>query len=276
MKKFIKGLLALVLSAVSIFGFTACSANTIYVDTNAYFAPFEYYQGNKIVGVDIDIMNKVGEKLGKKVKFVNTDFDVIIDNVASGKKFDCGAAGITITEARQEKVDFSNPYYTSVQYVIMKASDNSIDVKTATNGTQCVYWTDLMTKKIGVQRDTTGHIYVGLEINGDGPEYPGELAGKSNDDLIAYDNAQVAVEAMNSNRCDVVVVDELPAKFICNANANYKCYALYYNANTATEEQYAIAVTKGNTELLTAINEVLAEIGEEGILALVQQHLGLN
>ncbi|MBR6737061.1 MAG: transporter substrate-binding domain-containing protein [Clostridia bacterium] len=276
MKKLLKALIASVLCAVSLMSFSACSANTIYVDTNAYFAPFEYYEGKKIVGVDVDIMNKVGEKLGKKVKFVNTDFDVIIDNVASGKKFDCGAAGITITDARAEKVDFSNPYYTSVQYVIMKASDNSIEVKTATDGTACVFWTDLMTKKIGVQRDTTGHIYVDLEINGDGPEYPGELTGKSNDDLIAYDNAQVAVEAMNSNRCDVVVVDKLPAQYICNANTAYKCYALYYNVNTATEEQYAIAVTKGNTELLTAINEVLAELGEQGILALVQQHLGLN
>ena len=80
---------------------------------------------------------------------------------------------------------------------------------------------------------------------------------------------------MNANRCDLVVVDELPAKFICNANSQYVCYALYYNANTATEEQYAICVTKGNTELLTAINEVLAELGEEGIQALVNKHLGL-
>lgn len=276
MKKFVKVLLASIMAVATLFTFTACNANTIYVDTNAYFAPFEYYEGKNIVGVDVDIMNKVGKKLGKKVKFVNTDFDVIIDNVASGAKFDCGAAGITITDARKEKVDFSNPYYTSVQYVIMKADDNSIETKTATDGTACVFWADLMNKKIGVQRDTTGHIYVDLEINGDGPDYPGELAGKSNDDLIPYDNAQVAVEAMNSNRCDVVVVDKLPAQFICNANSAYKCFALYYNVNTATEEQYAIAVTKGNTELLTAINEVLAELGEEGILALVQQHLGLN
>ena len=104
MKKFIKALFASIMAIASLFAFTACDANTIYVDTNAYFAPFEYYEGKNIVGVDVDIMNKVGEKLGKKVKFVNTDFDVIIDNVASGKKFDCGAAGITITDARKEKV----------------------------------------------------------------------------------------------------------------------------------------------------------------------------
>ena len=279
MKKFIKALLACVIASLSIFSFTACSANTIYVDTNAYFAPFEYYEGKNIVGVDVDIMNKVGEKLGKKVKFVNTDFDVIIDNVASGKKFDCGAAGITITDARKEKVDFSNPYYTSVQYVILKA-DASIPTQTANDGTTCVYWSDLAGKKIGVQRDTTGHIYVNLEIEGEEAEDPADnyvgAIQNTNASCIPYDNAQVAVDAMNSNRCDVVVVDQLPAQYICNKNSQYKCYALYYDAATATEEQYAIAVTKGNTELLTAINEVLAELGEDGILALVQQHLGLN
>ena len=279
MKKFIKALLACVIASLSIFSFTACSANTIYVDTNAYFAPFEYYEGKNIVGVDVDIMNKVGEKLGKKVKFVNTDFDVIIDNVASGKKFDCGAAGITITDARKEKVDFSNPYYTSVQYVILKA-DATIPTQTANDGTTCVYWSDLAGKKIGVQRDTTGHIYVNLEIEGEEAEDPADnyvgAIQNTNASCIPYDNAQVAVDAMNSNRCDVVVVDQLPAQYICNKNSQYKCYALYYDAATATEEQYAIAVTKGNTELLTAINDVLAELGEDGILALVQQHLGLN
>ena len=153
MKKLFKALFATILAVASLFTFTACDPNTIYVNTNAFFAPFEYYEGTNIVGVDVDIMNKVGEKLGKKVKFVNTDFDVIIDNVASGRKYDCGAAGITITDARKEKVAFSNPYYTSVQYVIMKTSDNSIQTKTATDGTECVFWSDLMTKKIGVQRD---------------------------------------------------------------------------------------------------------------------------
>ena len=280
MKKIIRALIASMIAALSIFSFTACSSNTIYVDTNAYFAPFEYYQGRKIVGVDIDIMNKVGEKLGKKVKFVNTDFDVIIDNVASGAKFDCGAAGITITDARKEKVDFSNPYYTSVQYVIMKATDVSIANQTANDGVQCVYWSDLAGKKIGVQRDTTGHIYVNLEIEGEEADDPADnyvgAIQDTNATCIAYDNAQLAVDAMNANRCDVVVVDELPAKFICNANSQYVCYALYYDADTATEEQYAICVTKGNTELLNAINEVLAELGEDGIKALVQQHLGLN
>ena len=274
MKKLIRTLLACIMAIATTACCTACD-NTIYVDTNAFFAPFEYYQGSEIVGVDIDIMNKVGEKLGKKVVFENTDFDVIIDNVASGKKYDCGAAGITITNARKERVDFSNPYYTSVQYVIYKADDTSIVTNTATDGTSCVYWSDLMGKDIGVQRDTTGHIYADIEINGDGPDYPGELSGTTGE-LTPYDNAQLAVDAITANQIDVVIVDKLPAEYIVSKNSGYVCKALYYDADTATEEQYAICVTKGNTELLNAINEVLAELGEEGINALVARHLGIN
>lgn len=269
MKKIIKTLLAGVLAVGSLFSFYACDDNTIYVDTNAFFAPFEYYVGSEIKGVDVDIMNQVGTKLGKKVKFENTDFEVIIDNVASGKKYDCGAAGITITEERSERVDFSNPYYTSVQYVIYKAEDTSFEVKTANDGTSCVYWSDLMNKKIGVQRETTGDIFVASEIE------EGTLVGTTGE-CTPYDNAQLAVDAIGANRIDVVVVDKLPAQYICNANDSYVCQALYYDADTATEEQYAICVTKGNTELLNAINEVLSELGEEGINALVSQHLGLT
>ena len=274
MKRFFKTLLAGVMAIGSLFAFNACSNDTIYVDTNAYFAPFEYYQGTEIVGVDVDIMNKVGEKLGKKVKFVNTDFDVIIDNVASGKQYDCGAAGITITEARAQKVDFSNPYYTSVQYVIYDPAQTTFESRTADNGTACVFWSDLMNKDLGVQRDTTGNIYADIEINGDGPDYPGELAG-TNGELLPFDSAEVAVAALGI-QVDVVIVDELPAQYIVSKNSNLVCKALYYDAATATEEQYAIAVTKGNKELLDAINAVLAELGEDGINALVKKHLGLD
>ena len=269
MKKLFKVLIAGVLAAGSLFAFSGCG-DKIYVDTNAFFAPFEYYDtSGEIKGVDVDIMNLVGKKLDKEVVFENTEFDVIIDNVASGKKYDCGAAGITITEERAAKVDFSNPYYTSVQYVIYKESDTSFAERTATNGTECIFWSDLMNKKIGVQRDTTGHLYVDDEIDG------GVLDGTTGD-CTPYDNAQLAVDAIGANHIDVVVVDELPAQFICQKNTAYKCKALYYDADTATEEEYAICVTKGNTELLNAINEVLAELGEDGINALVSKHLGLD
>lgn len=274
MKKFLTLLVTALMCVTCVFAATGCNQDAIYVDTNAFFAPFEYYEGSKIVGVDVEIMEKVGKKLNKKVVIENTDFEVIIDNVASGQKYDCGAAGITITDARKEKVDFSNPYYTSVQYVILPNA-STLEAKTANDGTACVFWSDLAGLKIGVQRDTTGHIYAGIEMEGDGPDYPGELNG-AGCTLNPYDNAQLAVDAIGANQIDVVIVDKLPAEYICNSNTGYKCYALYYDLDTATEEQYAICVTKGNTELLNAINEVLAELGDEGINALVSKHLGLD
>ena len=283
MKKFITAILALMLGATCLFSATAMSCGSkeesIIVYTNAFFAPFEYYDGTEIKGVDIDIMNKVGEKLGKKIEFKNVEFSTIIDSVAAGKVCDAGAAGITVTEERAAKVNFSTKYYKSVQYVIYK--QGTMTTHTATDGTKCIYWSELAGKEIGVQLDTTGHIYVDIEINGDGPDYPGELAG-SGAECTPYDNAQLAADAIGANQMDVVVVDELPAQFICANNAQYACAALYYDADTATEEEYAICVTKGNDELLQAINDVLAELlvedanGESGIIKLVKQHMGLN
>lgn len=281
MKKLFAVLVALVATVACTVSMTACAdPNTIYVDTNAYFAPFEYYggsSGTEIVGVDVEIMNLVGEKLGKKVKFENTDFDVIIDNVAKGKKYDCGAAGITITEERKEKVDFSNPYFTSVQYAIFPASAEVTSYKDG--DVDYILWSALGGKKIGYQGDTTGDIYVNLEIDGE-DDYVGQLQG-TNATGQRYDSAQLAVDAIGANQMDVVVVDKLPAQYIVNNNTGYKCFAIYYPADEdnasdyPTEEQYAICVTKGNKELLDAINEVLAELGESGINSLVSKHLGI-
>lgn len=280
MKKTVFAVAAATVAATCALGLTACSNDTIYVDTNAYFAPFEYYDADlNIKGVDVEIMNKVGEKLGKKVVFENTDFDVIIDNVSSGKKYDCGAAGITITDERKEKVDFSNPYFTSVQYAILPATET---VTTSTDGNvEYILWGELATKKIGYQRDTTGDIYVNLEISGD-DGYTGQLQGTTGTEGKGYDSAQLAVDAIGAHQVDAVVVDKLPAQYIVANNSGYKCYALYYPASAdasatadfPTEEQYAICVTKGNKELLDAINAVLAELGDEGINALVTKHLG--
>ncbi len=288
MKKFFIAALSAVLCVVSALSMTACAdPNAIYVDTNAYFAPFEYFggkSGKEIVGVDVDIMNMVGEHLGKRVVFENTKFEVIIDNVAQGKKYDCGAAGITITEERKAKVAFSDPYFTSVQYAIFPAS---AEVASSKDGdTDYVLWGALAGKTIGYQRDTTGDIYVNLEINGEKGETPeddyiGQLQGSSASG-VGYDSAQLAVDAIGANQVDTVVVDKLPAEYIVNNNKNYKCYAVYYPADAdnaaayPTEEQYAICVTKGNTELLDAINSVLAGLGEAGINALVAKHLGIN
>ncbi len=282
MKKKVSVLLLALALALSL---AACGGGSkdISVYTNAYFAPFEYYDGTDIVGVDVEIMNKVGEKLGRKVKFTNVEFSTIIDTVSSGKLADVGAAGITITPSRQEQVDFSDPYFTSVQYVIYPAGTMTPDG--ADGGVNYILWDSLAGKKIGVQADTTGDIYVDMEINAvDGDDYDLGRDGvllNSGASETRYDSAQLAVDAVGAEQVDVVVIDQLPASYIVEKNTGYECAALYYaggegEAPSPTEEQYAICVTKGQDELLQAINSVLSELGESGINELVMKHMGLD
>lgn len=287
MKKIITLLLACAMLIGCTFAMSSCGKNEIVVQTNAFFAPFEYYEGTEIKGVDVEIMNLVGEKLNRKVKFENVEFSAIIDNVAEGKVCDAGAAGITITDARKEKVDFSTPYYTSVQYVIFSTNSN-VATKTV-NGVQYIVWEALEGMTIGTQADTTGWIYTDGEINATADNdygYDGVLYG-TNTEIMAFDNAQLAADGIGSNLVDVVIIDELPAQYIVSKNANLKCLPLYYSGETdaedaPVEEQYAICVTKGNDELLAAINEVLVDLmkedenGQTQIEKMVMEHMNLD
>ena len=265
-------------------------AGPIIVQTNPYFAPFEYYSEDaEIVGVDPDIMAKVGEKLGREVQFNNVEFEVIIPNVASGKICDCGAAGITITEARKEQVDFSIPYFTSIQYVIYPEGMLEPAGQTV-EGDNYVLWDQLAGLKIGVQRDTTGDIYVSDEINcseENGDSFTGVLYG-TDASSAQFDNGQLATDACGANQIDVVVIDKLPASYIVTKNEGYECAALYYaggegEEDSPTSEDYAIAVNKDQPELLEAINEVLTEMlvvndatGMSEVEALVAKYFGID
>ena len=289
MKKIISLALVAVMLLVSLFTFASCAEDTIIVQTNAFFAPFEYYDGDKIVGVDVEIMSKVGEKLGKKIQFDNVSFSAIIDNVKDGKVCDAGAAGITITDSRKEKVDFSTPYYTSVQYVIIP-TNSTLATKKGADNSEYMVWEALAGKKIGVQMDTTGYIYTDGEINATEADenygYDGVLYG-TNTTCTPFSTAQLAADAITANQIDAVIIDELPAQFIVSKNSNFKCVPLYYSGATDAEdapvmEQYAICVTKGNTELLNAINSVLEELmvkDENGVTAIekmVMKHMGMD
>lgn len=287
-----KKILALILAALMLCGttiaLTSCGNDEIIVQTNAFFAPFEYYEGTEINGVDVEIMNLVGEKMGKTVTFNNVEFSAIIDNVAAGKVCDCGAAGITITDERKEKVDFSIPYYTSVQYVIY-AADAEIETRTNADGEEYMVWDVLAGMTIGTQTDTTGWIYTDGEINAQEDNdygYDGVLYG-TDTDLKNFDNAQLAADGIASNIVDVVIIDQLPAEYIVSKNEGLKCVPLYYAGDTQeddapVEEQYAICVTKGNDELLKAINEVLEDLmkkdadGLSEIDKLLMKHMNLE
>ena len=244
------------------------------VETNVPFAPFEYYENRQIVGVDVDIVNRVAERLNKTIQIKNVEFDVIIDNVEAGKIADAGAAGLTITPARAEKVNFTIPYYSSVQYVIF-ATDNRPSLRD-----DHVVWEALAGHKLGSQIGSTGYIFVDDEIEN------GVLAG-SGATIKGIDSHQLAADAILAHIIDFAVADELAAKFIVEKNSELEALPLYYAGETReddypVEESYAIAVNKERGELLEAFNAVLSEMlikdadGMTEIDRLVLKHMGLE
>lgn len=244
------------------------------VETNVPFAPFEFYENRQIVGVDVEIVNRVAAKMNKTIQIENVEFDVIIDNVEAGRIADAGAAGLTITPARAEKVNFTIPYYTSVQYVIF-AKDNQPSLRD-----DHIVWEALAGHKLGSQIGSTGYLFIDDEIEN------GVLAGTGTT-LKGIDSHQLAADAILAHIIDYAVADELAAKFIVEKNPGLLALPLYYSGATReedypVEESYAIAVNKERGVLLEAFNEVLAEMltedaeGMTEIDRLILKYMGLE
>lgn len=243
------------------------------VETNAFFAPFEFYDNRQIVGVDVDIVNRVAKKLNKTIQIKNVEFDVIIDNVEAGRIADAGAAGLTITPAREAKVNFTIPYYDSIQYVIFDR------LTPPTLRGDHVVWEALSGMTLGSQIGSTGYLFAENEIEN------GALADTGTT-LKGIDSHQLAADAIGAHIIDYAIADELVAKFIIEKNPDLDALPLYYAGATRegdrpVEEAYAIAVNKERTELLEAFNEVLAEMmtedvdGKTEIDRLVLKYMGL-
>lgn len=265
-------ILAAIAGVVALFIINANKKADYIVETNAFFAPFEFYEGREIKGVDVEIINRVAEKMNKKIEIKDVEFDVIIDNVEAGKIADAGAAGLTITPARQEKVNFSIPYYTSVQYVIFD-KNAAPEIRDGH-----VVWNALAGKKLGSQTGGTGYLFASDEVD------TGVLAN-TNTEVKGFDTHQLAADAIGAHIIDFAIADELPAKMIVAKNSNLEALPLYYMGATIAgdepaEESYAIAVNKEKTELLSAFNEVLAEMltkdseGKSEIDRLVLKYMG--
>ena len=243
------------------------------VETNAFFAPFEFYEAQNIVGVDVEIIDRVAEKMGKTFSIKNVEFDVIIDNVEAGKIADAGAAGLTITPARLKKVDFSIPYYTSRQYIIY-SKKWEVELRDGH-----ITWNMLAGKTLGSQMGSTGYLFTADEISDGVLKDTGTV-------LKGLDSHQLASDAIDSHIVDAVIADELAAEFIVGKNSGLALAPLYYESETisddeAVEESYAIAVNKNHPELLDAFNEVLTEMikkdpkGISEIDRLVIKYMGL-
>lgn len=200
--------------------------------TEAGFAPFEYYQNNEIVGVDVEIAKEIANKMGKKLVIKDVAFDSIINEVKSGKA-DIGAAGISYTEERSKQVDFSSDYFTSKIIVIVKDSDNEID------------FNNLGTKKIAVQLGSTADTFV--------------TNNYKNATITRQKKYLAAIEDLKNDKVDCVVMDELPAKQILSKNTNLKILN-----KILSSENYGMVVKKNNKELLNTVNEVIEDLKESG------------
>ena len=229
-------------------------AGKITMATNAEFPPFEYLENDKVVGVDEDIAAEIAKDLGVELEIVDGKFDAVIPSVQSGKA-SFGAAGMTVTEDRAKKVDFSVKYITSTQYIIVPKDS---DVKTIE---------DLAGKRIGVQLGTTGDFIITDEVEGykdkDGNPVKGVLQD-TGATITRANNAIDATQDMVNGKLDAVVIDKLPAENIVATQATTKTFELVYSDGSNTEEQYAIAVAKGNETLLEAINKTLQRLMDEG------------
>ena len=204
----------------------------IIMGTNAEFAPFEYREGSEIVGFDIDISKKIAEKLGQELKIEDMEFGGLLAALDSGK-IHFVAAGMTKDEEREKQVDFSNPYFVSNQLITVQADDTSI-----TSGE------DLIGKKIGVQLGTTGES-VSRDIEGA--------------EVVSFDKGAMALVDLAQGKLDAVVLDAEPTKNYTKGNEDLKVLE-----EQLTEEEYSIAVPKGEQELLDAINETLEEMKASG------------
>ncbi len=174
--------------------FTTIEAGKLIMATNAFFQPYEYHEGDNIVGIDPEIAKAVADKLGLELVIEDVEFDSIIAGVQAGK-YDIGCAGMTVTEDRLKSVNFSTPYATGVQSVIVVEGSEITDVDKLLAGTY----------KVGVQTGTTGDIYMTDDIGEDRVE----RFAKGNDAIIA----------LQSGKIDAVVIDNEPAKaFVAAAN----------------------------------------------------------
>ena len=200
--------------------------------TNAFFPPYEFYDGDDIVGIDAEIAGLLAEKLGLTLEIVDMDFATIVTSVQTGG-VDIGLAGMTVTEERLENVNFTDSYATGVQVIIVKEDSDIASVD------------DLKGKLIGTQEGTTGHQYCAQDY------------GEEN--VLAYTNGATAVQNLVQGAVDCVVIDKQPALSFVEANEGLKILETEY-----VIEDYAAAVSKENTALLDALNTALQELKADG------------
>lgn len=221
--------------------FTTAVDGVLSMATEATFPPYEYYDGDSIVGIDVEIAQAIADKLGLELQVTDIAFDSIIPGVQTGK-YDVGFAGMTVTDERLEQVNFTDSYATGIQVVIVgpNSSITSVDDLFAEGANHVV----------GVQTSTTGFIYATSDIQDAGL---GEVK--------SFSKTTDAIEALKNGQVDCVILDNQPAKALVAANPDAGLSIL--DTEYAVED-YAIAVSKDNTALMEAINGALKDLIADG------------
>lgn len=219
-------------------GFTTVAEGKLTMATNAYFQPYEYYEGDKIVGIDAEIAQAIADKLGLELVISDMAFDSILTAVSNGSA-DLGLAGMTITEDRLKSVNFSISYAKGVQAIIVK--DDSA-IKSVDD-----LYADGASYKVGVQLGTTGDIYCTDDFG--------------SERVTSFMTGNEAVNALLGGDVNCVIIDNEPAKAFVAKNAGLKILETAY-----ADEDYAACVSKENPELLKAVDTAIAELIADGTI----------
>lgn len=207
----------------------------IIVGTSASCEPFEYVSDGKVQGIDIDIANVIAKKLSADLEIKDIVFDDLISNL-NNYECDFVASAMSINDLRSEEVDFSEPYYVNSQRVVVLS------------GSGIHNFEDLFMKNVAVQKGTTSDMYVNPKLK--------------DSTFIQYDRYDDAVKSLLKQEINAIIVDDFTADKIVERSEG-KIFKL---SNSLAMESYAIAVSKGETELLQVINNAIKEIKDNGEL----------
>ncbi len=243
MKKFMMLLLALVmvlsLAACGGKGGLTVEEGKLHMSTNAEFPPYEMVTNDGgFEGIDVEVAGLIAQKLGLELVVDDMGFTAALEAVQNGRS-DIAMAGITVNEERLANMDFTDSYATGIQVVIVPEGSSITTVDDLSNA-----------PLIGTQEGTTGYIYCS-----DKPEN----GGYGEDHVVAYETGAVAIQALLAGQVDCVVIDNQPAQEYVKANPGLKILDTEFAV-----EDYAIAVKKGNSQLLEQVNKALGELIADG------------
>lgn len=184
------------------------SKDQLVVATNAGFEPFEYTDGDKYVGIDMEIADLLAKELGVELVINNMDFDAVCLSVGQ-HKCDIAMAGLTVKPDREEYVTFSKSYYNASQKLIVKTDDTTFDACKTKEDVEAILAAMDSSKKIGVQNGTTAQFYVQGDADWGFTGFPVTCTG--------YKNGSLAVQDIINGNIDFVIIDSAPAAAITAA-----------------------------------------------------------